>query len=83
MDSSVRALTGLVRVHIARGGEHDLALADKALGELPANRRRDPMILYLTGLVAEKSGETDKALEHYRQAAEQLLHRQPQTWEAR
>ena len=80
---SVEASIGLVRVHITRGGADELALADKKLRGLSSRRRNDPRVVYLAGLVAEKSGDANGALEHYKRAAELLLYGQSRRWEVR
>ncbi len=75
-DSTESAL-GLIRVQIHRGGD-ELAAAATRLQELRQRIPHDPRVLYFTGLVAEKAGDSETALGSYRRAAELLLYGQQQ-----
>jgi tetratricopeptide (TPR) repeat protein len=64
---------GLLRIQIRRGGD-ELAAAAERMQELRQRIPHDSRIIYFTGLVAEKAGDTDTALRCYRLAAEQMLY---------
>ncbi len=76
---SVEASLGIIHIELIRGGG-ELASAGRRLGELLHKHPNDPEAVYLAGLVAEKSGDANAALGHYKKAAELLLGRQ-QSWE--
>jgi len=77
---SVEAALGLIHVQVARGGS-DLKLADERLRTLLRRRPNDPKVVYLAGLVAEKSGDPSAALGRYKRAAELLLYGQQRRWQ--
>ncbi len=72
---SVDAALGLARIQAHRGGD-ELKAAGERLRELLRQNPNDPRVLYLAGLVAEKSGDADAALGHYKRAAELLMYGQ-------
>ena len=47
--------------------------ASDRLRQLLSRRPDNAKVVYLSGLVAEKSGDTESALGHYKRAAELLL----------
>ncbi len=59
-------------VEIRRGGE-EIASAKWRLNWLLTTHPSHPQANYLMGLVCEKQGEKDRALEHYKKAAQLLL----------
>ncbi|MFQ5653866.1 MAG: redoxin domain-containing protein [Planctomycetota bacterium] len=78
--TSVEGALGLVHVEVTRGGE-ELKSADSRLRKLMDRRPNDPRVVYLAGLVAERKGDPDAAIGHYRRAAELLLYGQRRRWE--
>jgi len=70
---SVEANLGLIHIQVVRGGSELESAADR-LRALLHQHPNDPKVVYLAGLVAEKSGDADGALRHYKRAAELLLY---------
>lgn len=70
---SVDGGVGLIRVQIIRGGS-ELRSAEDRLHALLLKHPNDPKVVYLAGVVAEKSGDSGAALGRYKKAAELLLY---------
>jgi peroxiredoxin len=70
---SVEGGVGLIRVQIIRGGS-ELRSAEERLHALLLKHPNDPKVVYLAGVVAEKSGDSGAALGRYKKAAELLLY---------
>jgi len=77
---SVEASVGLIHIQVIRGGG-ELTSAKDRLGELLRKRPNDPKVVYLAGIVAEKTGDAGSALGYYKRAAELLLYGRQQRWE--
>jgi Tfp pilus assembly protein PilF len=59
-------------IEIRRGGE-EIAAAKWRLNWILTTRPSHPQANYLMGMVYEAQGEKDRALEHYKKAAQLLL----------
>ena len=72
---SVDAALGMVSIQVGRGGD-ELNAAQEQITKLLQRLPNDGRILYHAALVAEKSGDMDSALGHYKRAATILLYGQ-------
>ncbi len=76
---SLEAALGLIHIQIRRGGE-ELQAAAEQVREWLRKRPNDARVLYIAARVAEKLGDVDAALGHYKRAAELLLEGQQRRW---
>ena len=57
-----------------------MQLASTRVKGLLANRPNDPQVVYVAGVVAEKAGDMEGALGHYKRAAELALYGRQRDW---